>query len=96
MDIGVVIGFAVCAGALALAMDLSESTVRMVGGMFHAPDLGWPSCVQEDDDLHWSWAAQAPTADGRQRVADPPFEEVDPRSIRLRVQPLRRGERLTP
>ena len=62
MDIGVLIGFVACAVVLALAMDLSGSTVRTVGGMFHAPDLGWPSGVQEDDDLHWSWAAPAQPA----------------------------------
>ncbi len=104
MDIGVLIGFVACAVVLALAMDLSGSTVRTVGGMFHAPDLGWPSGVQEDDDLHWSWAAGAARdrvgdrvgnrvgdRPGARRIAEPEIEELDSRSIRLQLQPIRRG-----
>ena len=107
MDIGVLIGFVACAVVLALAMDLSGSTVRTVGGMFHAPDLGWPSGVQEDDDLQWSWARghgprpRSPRDRRRRAVArsprprggspNPRSRSVDSRSIRLQLQPIRRG-----
>lgn len=108
MDIGVLVGFVACAVVLALAMDLSGATVRTVGGMFHAPDLGWPSGVQEDDDMHWSWAARKRgdrtgdrteyrTGDriddraARQRIAGPELEEIDSGSVRLLLQPIRRG-----
>ncbi len=92
MDIGVLIGFGACAVLLALATDLSGSTVRIVGSMFHVPELGWPSGVQEDDDLHWSWAAGTPgDPSGRQRTVEPELEEVVSGSIRLQLQHVRRG-----
>ena len=100
MDIGVLLGFVACAVVLALVMDLSGTTVRTVGGMFHAPDLGWPSGVQEDDDMHWSWAAGTPgePADRTvvRRTAAPELEEIDARSIRLPLQPIRRGSHQAP
>jgi hypothetical protein len=89
MDIGVLIGVVACAVVLALKVDLSGSTVRTVGGMYHAPDLGWPHGVQEDDDMHWSWAA-APVTESRRALdrvrrslPDPEPEVVDVESTPL-------------
>ena len=44
---------------------------RRSSGMFRAPDLGWPSGVQEDDDLHWSWAAARARTDAATGPAGP-------------------------
>ena len=48
---------AACVVVFLMAVHVSGGTVRTVSGMFRAPDLGWPSGVQEDDDLHWTWSS---------------------------------------
>jgi hypothetical protein len=94
MDIDVLVLFAACAVVFALVMHVSWSTVRTVGGMYHAPDLGWPSGVQEDDDLQWSWSAEPVRVDDdRRRLAGPVLEEAGAGARGLPLQPVHRGVR---
>jgi hypothetical protein len=84
-------------GAVALFVALLLAAVRASGagaqamsGLFRAPDLGWPSGVQEDDDLHWTWTtagARRPAAP-RSPVAEPDWQELDPSSLRVQAQPI--------
>jgi len=51
----------------------------LLAGMFRAPDPGWPSGVEEEDDQHWS--RSSPMADGgRSAVA------VEPVRLKLRTR----------
>ena len=36
-----------------------DGTPSLMSGLWGCRELGWPSGVQEDDDLHWSWAGAA-------------------------------------
>ncbi|HEY4190540.1 MAG TPA: hypothetical protein VGM28_08980 [Candidatus Limnocylindrales bacterium] len=100
MDIAVLVAFVACATVLALTIDLSDATVRTVGGLFHAPDLGWPVGVQEDDDMHWAWTgasvnvARPPRDRMRSKPPDPDPEpevvDLEPSSIRLLLEPIHR------
>jgi len=48
---------AMCAGLGFLAMRTAGAGADVVMHMFRSPaELGWPTGVQEDDDLHWHWA----------------------------------------
>ena len=76
-----------CVVIFLMAVRVAGGTVRTVSGMFRAPDLGWPSGVQEDDDLHWAWAAGSTAAAGA-RVAEPELHELEGIAIGLEVQPL--------
>lgn len=62
------VGFFTLRGAGAAAQVMTQ--------MFSSPaNLGWPSGVQEDDDLHWSWSALPAGTDLHQPAAlsdDPP------------------------
>jgi hypothetical protein len=98
MDSGVliVIGAFVVIGALAIGG--SSSSIQTFGGMFRAPALGWPSGVQEDDDLQWSWSPSKAIAPARRpsSVAEPEVPElfdVDSSSHPLRLEPIHRGVR---
>jgi hypothetical protein len=72
IPIGVVFGgvgwiavlLAILAGALRI---LQRRTGFSFGDGFVGPrlELGWPRGVQEDDDVHWTWAMRA--ADARKR-----------------------------
>ena len=74
--VGVIVAFI---AVLLFAVRASGRAVQTMSGMFRAPDLGWPSGVQEDDDLHWSWAgARARTAPQPARPAEPDWQELDP------------------
>ena len=90
-EVLIVIGGFVLLGALAVAA--SGSSIQTFGGMFRAPGLGWPSGVQEDDDLQWSWSATKATAPSIDRSSDvgPEMLDVDPSSPPLRLQPIHRG-----
>ncbi len=35
----------------------------ILGDVFRYRSPGWPSGVQEDDDLHWRWRGRSPAAD---------------------------------
>ena len=104
MDTGVlvVIGALFVIGALAIGA--SGSSIQTFGGMFRAPTLGWPSGVQEDDDLQWTWspavpAAAVPAAAVPRRTepevvdTQPELVDVEPGSVGLRLQPIHRGVR---
>ena len=91
-EVLIVIGAFVLIGALAIAA--SGSSIQTFGGMFRAPTLGWPSGVQEDDDLQWTWsttAAQPVIAPGPDLLPD--VQDIVPASAGLRLQPIRRGVR---
>lgn len=84
-------------GALALfvalvlaAMRASGAGVQAMSGLFRAPDLGWPTGVQEDDDLHWTWAAEGarPSEDAATPMTEPVWQELDPSSLRIPAQPI--------
>jgi hypothetical protein len=77
-----------------------DGTPSLMSGLGGYRELGWPAGVQEDDDLHWSWAGQAarprraaptlvrvvaPVDDGWER---PPALEVQPTPLRSEVRPL--------
>lgn len=72
----------------------ADVTVRTLSGMFRAPDLGWPSGVQEDDDLRWTWAGASP-GPGARPTSDlgPVLQELEPASPGLVMQPLRHDVR---
>lgn len=83
-----------CIVIFLITVHVAGGSVRAVSGMFRAPDLGWPSGVQEDDDLHWTWAPPAQGASGtRTRPADPELLELEPSSPGLVVQPVRHSPR---
>ena len=83
-------------GALALfvalvlaALRASGSGAQAMSGLFRAPaDLGWPSGVQEDDDLHWTWAATSATRPDAAPLAEAEWQDVDPSSLRVPAQPI--------
>jgi hypothetical protein len=72
------------------ALRASSSGVQAMSGLFRAADLGWPTGVQEDDDLHWTWAAKRanPPADSPVTPAGPELQELDPSSLRVPAQPI--------
>ena len=82
-------------GALALfvalvlaALRASGSGAQAMSGLFRAPaDLGWPTGVQEDDDLHWTWTAPGATRP-EPPLAEPEWQDVDPSSLRVPAQPI--------
>jgi hypothetical protein len=43
-------------GGIAIAMRSTAGATMVIGHLFYVPDPHWPDGVQEDDDLHWSWA----------------------------------------
>lgn len=94
MGIELVPVVAVCAVLFVAAMRAYGRTAQSIGGMFRAPELGWPAGVQEDDDLHWSWTAPG-TGEARLQAADEAeLQELDPAALRLPAQRLvhhRRG-----
>lgn len=66
----------VCAAIGYLAVRTAGAGAEVVIQMFRSPaDLGWPSGVQEDDDLHWRWSrpTEATDVEGNARVR---LEEV--------------------
>ena len=66
-------------------------TVQVVSGMFRAPDLGWPSGVQEDDDLQWTWADASPgTVPAPAVDTGPVLQELEPSTPAISLEPLRR------
>ncbi len=86
--VGVIAAFI---AVLLFAVRASGRAVQTMSGMFRAPDLGWPSGVQEDDDLHWSWTAdRARTAPRLARPAEPDLLELDPTTLRLPARPVLR------
>ena len=86
--VGVIAAFI---AVLLFAVRASGRAVQTMSGMFRAPDLGWPIGVQEDDDLHWSWAATArATAPQPARPAEPDWQELDPSTLRLPARPVLR------
>ena len=86
--VGAIVAFI---AVLLFAVRASGRAVHTMSGMFRAPDLGWPSGVQEDDDLHWSWAAaRARTAPQPARPAEPDWQELDPSTLGLTATPLLR------
>lgn len=91
-EVLIVIGAFVLIGALAIAA--SGSSIQTFGGMFRAPTLGWPSGVQEDDDLQWTWSpttARPVTPPGADLLPD--VQDIVPASAGLRLQPIRREVR---
>ena len=85
----IVAGIAIA--VVAMGVRVSGPTVQTLGGMFRAPDLGWPSGVQEDDELHWSWAATgARSATQPDEPAEADWQELDPSTLRLTATPLLR------
>ena len=84
--VGVIAAFI---AVLLFAVRASGRAVQTMSGMFRAPDLGWPSGVQEDDDLHWTWAA-AGTAPQPAPLAEPDWQELDPSTLRLTARPVLR------
>ena len=83
MDAGLVVLIVVVTGGAAVAFSFAGSGARALGGLFHAPTLGWPPGVQEDDDLRWRWRSgrggrpPAPTPDDI--APGPPLEPLRPR-----------------
>ena len=82
-------------GALALVVALVLAALRASGsgaqamsGLFRAPaDLGWPTGVQEDDDLRGTWPAPgAPRPEPA--LAEPELQDIDPSSLRVPAQPI--------
>ena len=91
------------AGLIVLVLALRaavDGTPSLMSGMGGCREFGWPAGVQEDDDLHWSWARQAtrprravytpvrvvaPLDDGWER---PPALEVQLTPLRYEVRPL--------
>ncbi len=89
MAIEMAVAALVVALVLLLASHVADQTVHAVGGMFRAPDLGWPSGVQEDDDVHWTWAGtERSSTRGRIRLAEPDVQDVDNATVGLRLRPL--------
>ncbi len=86
-----IVAVAAFVAVLLFAVRASGQAVQTMSGMFRAPDLGWPSGVQEDDDLHWSWApprARTAAQPAPPAVAD--WQELDPSTLRLPARPLLR------
>ena len=76
---------------LLFAVRASGRAVQTMSGLFRAPDLGWPSGIQEDDDLRWSWAsASTRTAARSDRPVEADWEELDPSTVWVPARPLLR------
>lgn len=70
------VGFVTLRGAGAAAQVMTQ--------MFSSPaNLGWPSGVQEDDDLHWSWSALPAGTGLHQPVAPPDDPPARPEIVEL-------------
>jgi hypothetical protein len=94
MGLEAVGALAVFAATILVAHRLISPTVQTIGGLFQAPDLGWPSGVQEDDDFHWSWVKDGQRiVSERASMPEADWHEIDPASVRLPVQPLLRRPR---
>jgi hypothetical protein len=90
MGLEAVFALALFTALVLAAMRASGGGVQAMSGLFRAPDLGWPTGVQEDDDFHWTWAAtdaERP-ADPRTPGAEPEWQELDPSSLRVPTQPI--------
>jgi hypothetical protein len=85
-----IVAIAAFVAVLLLAVLASGRAVQTMSGMFRAPDLGWPSGVQEDDDLHWSWAPARERSAPQPDRQEPDWQELDPSTLRLAARPLHR------
>ena len=90
MSLEAVFALALFTALVLAAMRASGGGVQAMSGLFRAPDLGWPTGVQEDDDLHWTWAATGaePEADPRTPAVEPEWQELDSSSLRVPTQPI--------
>jgi len=79
VEAGAVIALAATLTVLFVAANFSGRGAQLIGGLFSPPGLGWPSGVQEDDDLVWHWpdAPGGPGA-GPDRGPASPGETVPP------------------
>jgi hypothetical protein len=95
--VAAVIVTAMCAALGLLAMRSVCAGAEVVMLMFRSPaDLGWPSGVQEDDDLHWRWsglpAAAAEDGDGaRVALRSPAAAPIDDPPARPEIVDLPHG-----
>ncbi len=62
MDLGIALTAALIAVVLLAAIRSLGHATELIGGLFRPPELGWPSGVQEDDDVAWSWGGARPAA----------------------------------
>ena len=76
MDIGVVIALAATLTVLLVAVNFSGRGVQVIGGLFSPPGLGWPSGVQEDDDLRWRWGDPRHALPGPDPGMPPPTDSA--------------------
>jgi hypothetical protein len=93
MSLDVLVVLAAIAGLCLVATRVSGPTVNTLTGLFRAPELGWPSGVQEDDDLHWSWAKTGARTPRRGVEPEAGWQELDPATVGLPVRPLLRHGR---
>jgi hypothetical protein len=55
--------------ALGTALRILSGDSARLGGIFRYRALGWPSGVQEDDDMHWRWRpSPAPSTPRTERL----------------------------
>lgn len=99
MELGVLVALLATSTVLVLALRAAvDRTPNAFSGRWSYRELGWPSGVQEDDDLQWSWTraalasrvaaprqARVVAGDG-DAVERPPALEVRPTPLRYEVR----------
>ena len=92
MDAGVVVALAATLTVLLVAVNFSGRGAQVIGGLFSPPGLGWPSGVQEDDDLRWHWGDPRNAPPGPDAATPAPAESTPPAS----PPPIEPQRRTTP